>query len=130
MINPITSPMTRPITRFHRTLSAVVASTFLLTAVPAQAATHAMQDELDGRPSASAAVADALIARPLLLIGTLAGTGVFVLSLPFSAASGKVKEAADTLVVQPAKATFTRCLGCTSVQDERKDQHSIGNNAP
>lgn len=130
MINPITGPMTRPITRFHRTLSAVVASTFLLTAVPAQAATRAMQDELDGRPSASAAVADALIARPLLLIGTLAGTGVFVLSLPFSAASGKVKEAADTLVVQPAKATFTRCLGCTSVQDERKDQHSIGNNAP
>jgi hypothetical protein len=36
---------------------------------------------------------------------------VFVVALPFAAASGSVKETADTLVVAPAKATFTRPLG-------------------
>jgi hypothetical protein len=82
-----------------------------------------MEDELDNRPSAGAAVADALVARPLMLAGTIGGTGLFVVSLPFSVISGKVKEAADVLVVKPANATFRRCLGCTSVQDDRKHEN-------
>ncbi|ABA57854.1 hypothetical protein Noc_1360 [Nitrosococcus oceani ATCC 19707] len=57
-------------------------------------------------------IGDLLIARPLLLVATGLGTGIFLASLPFSALGGNVKEAADTLVVGPARQTFTRCLGC------------------
>jgi hypothetical protein len=39
---------------------------------------------------------------------------VFVVSLPFTAAGGSVKEAGRGLVVGPAKETFVRCLGCPS----------------
>lgn len=64
-------------------------------------------------PPAYAMVGDLVIARPLGLILTAVGTGVFVVTLPFSALGGNVGEAADALVVTPAKTTFVRCLGCT-----------------
>lgn len=57
-------------------------------------------------------IGDLLIARPLLLVATGIGTAIFLVSLPFSALGGNVKEAANTLVVGPARQTFTRCLGC------------------
>jgi hypothetical protein len=64
-------------------------------------------------PSAMAMTGDALIARPALLVATIAGGAVFLVSLPFSALGGNVDEAVDVLVKGPAKATFVRCLGCT-----------------
>lgn len=63
-------------------------------------------------PSGGAMVADALLARPLLAVATVAGAGVFLVSLPFSALGGNVDEAATTLIRTPAEATFRRCLGC------------------
>jgi hypothetical protein len=48
------------------------------------------------------------------MVLTLVGSALFVVSLPFTALGGNVKEAADTLVVGPAMETFVRCLGCTS----------------
>ena len=63
-------------------------------------------------PSAAAMPFDLLIVRPLGLVTTVAGAGLFVLSVPFSAIQGKSPlDAADTLVVQPAQFTFTRPLG-------------------
>ena len=56
-------------------------------------------------------VADALIVRPLGIIATILGAGLFVISLPFSALGKNVKEAGEKLVVAPAKFTFTRPLG-------------------
>jgi hypothetical protein len=56
-------------------------------------------------------VGDVALARPGCLLATILGSAVFVVALPFAAASGSVKETADTLVVAPAKATFTRPLG-------------------
>lgn len=79
-------------------------------------------DQINQRPSALAMTGDALLARPLLLAGTAAGTVLFVASLPFTALGGKVKEAADTLVVGIAKSTFVRCLGCTATQDDWKNK--------
>ena len=58
-----------------------------------------------------AMIADVVIARPLGFVATVLGTTFFVVSLPFSAASGNVGKAADALVKRPAKATFTRPLG-------------------
>ena len=65
------------------------------------------------RPGGVAMAADVLLARPLLLVSSVVGTGLFLVSLPFSALGGNVGEAADALVVTPVKATFVRCLGCT-----------------
>jgi len=57
------------------------------------------------------AIADVTIVRPGCFIATVIGSVFFVVALPFSAASGTVKETADTLVVHPAQATFTRPVG-------------------
>ncbi len=63
-------------------------------------------------PSAEAMFFDGLIFRPLMLVTTVIGVGVFLGTLPFSTLGGNVDQAAERLVVQPAQATFTECLGC------------------
>ena len=55
--------------------------------------------------------ADALLVRPACLVATVVGSAVFVLALPWAAASKTIKQTADTLVVKPANATFTRPMG-------------------
>ena len=54
---------------------------------------------------------DVLIIRPATLVGTVLGTALFVVALPFSIPSGSVKMTAKTLIVEPFKFTFTRPLG-------------------
>lgn len=58
-----------------------------------------------------AAAADALVVRPVCLAATVVGSAVFVVALPVAALSKSVKKTAETLVVKPAQATFTRPLG-------------------
>ncbi len=65
-----------------------------------------------------AVVADTLVARPLCLATTVVGSAIFIISLPVAAASKSVKQTAHTLVVRPAKATFTRPLGDFSGIDD------------
>jgi len=57
-------------------------------------------------------IIDGIIVRPISLAATIVGSVFFVLTLPFSAPSGSVDDAAETLVTGPAAFTFTRCLGC------------------
>ncbi|MBF7144216.1 MULTISPECIES: multidrug transporter [Pseudomonas] len=64
-------------------------------------------------PPAFAMIGDLVIARPLLIAATVVGAGVFVVSLPFTALGGNVGAAGKALVVDPGKAAFVRCLGCT-----------------
>ena len=75
---------------------------------------HAMASRtvVEEKPSALAMTGDLVLVRPTMLVITAVGTGVFLLSLPFSLMGGNAAEAGDTLVVQPAKTTFVRCLGC------------------
>ena len=54
---------------------------------------------------------DALVVRPACLVATVVGSAVFVVALPWAAASKSVKQTANALVVKPANATFTRPLG-------------------
>jgi hypothetical protein len=54
---------------------------------------------------------DIAIVRPGCFLATVAGSAIFVVALPFAALSKSVKKTAHTLVVKPAKATFTRPLG-------------------
>lgn len=64
-------------------------------------------------PPAFAMIGDLVIARPLLIAATVVGAGLFVVSLPFTALGGNVGEAGKALVVDPGRAAFVRCLGCT-----------------
>lgn len=56
-------------------------------------------------------VADFVVVRPLCLAVTVIGSAFYVLSLPVAATSKSVHRTTKALVVQPAKATFTRPLG-------------------
>ncbi|UYZ83449.1 multidrug transporter [Entomomonas sp. E2T0] len=102
-----------------------IATTFILAlgiiVAPAYAATdYAEQSKYEdprfdvNAPPAYAMVGDLVIARPMGAVLTVIGTGVFLVTLPFSALGGNVGEAADALVAEPARLTFARCLGCTT----------------
>lgn len=109
-----------------RSTAIALALTTGLSALPAQAQDYVQQNvsgdpgyEVEA-PRAFSMVGDLLIARPLLIGATVIGAGLFVISLPFSAAGGNIGEAGKSLVVEPGKAAFVRCLGCT-VNGYRRD---------
>jgi hypothetical protein len=58
-----------------------------------------------------AVVTDTVVVRPACFVVTVFGSVFFVVSLPVSATSKSIKKTANTMVVSPAKATFTRPLG-------------------
>ena len=104
----------------RRLVALLVSLTVGLASIPASADQISDDPMAAERPGAAAMLADAVLARPLLLGLTAAGTGLFVISLPFSALGGNTGEAAKMLVVGPAKSTCLRCLGCTDTQDRWK----------
>ena len=57
------------------------------------------------------AVGDLAFARPGGLAALAIGSAAFIVALPFAAASGSIKQAADTLVVGPFNFTFSRPIG-------------------
>jgi hypothetical protein len=63
------------------------------------------------KPDTNVMAADALIGRPVGLAATVLGTTTFVATLPFTAFSGSVKDAARGLIKEPGAWTFTRPLG-------------------
>lgn len=83
-----------------------------LMAVLLLAPSVSFASSIDESPSAGAMVADAVVARPVLLAFTVVGTALYLVTLPFSWAGGNADEAAEQLVIGPAKSTFVRCLGC------------------
>lgn len=58
-----------------------------------------------------ATITDVTLVRPGCFAATLIGSAIFLVALPVAAISGSVRKTADTLVVTPAQATFTRPLG-------------------
>jgi len=86
----------------------------LLIAIPL-AATALAQVELEKKePSAGAMTYDLFIMRPVGAVATIAGSAIFVLSLPFAAIGGTVPQTSEKLVVNPFKFTITRPLGYNS----------------
>lgn len=70
--------------------------------------------QVDEAPSAGAMAFDLLLVRPLGLVTTVLGTGIFILQLPFDFSNENSKSKAfDTLVAEPARYTFVRELGST-----------------
>jgi len=74
-------------------------------------ADRGFERKADAQPSAAKVVADGLIARPLGLVTTIAGTGLFIVTLPFSVPSRSVHEAAQGMIVRPGGWTFVKPLG-------------------
>ena len=67
--------------------------------------------EEEAEPTGTEIIFDLAIARPLGFVGVALGTTVFIVSLPFAAATGSAKKTADALVAEPYNFTFVRDLG-------------------
>lgn len=97
-----------------RVFGVLLASALFAVATAASAQTErdgTVGEVTDTAPSSGAIAADIIILRPLSLVGTVLGTAVFVVGLPFEAIAGDVSDPARRLVVEPAKYTFARPLG-------------------
>jgi hypothetical protein len=92
-----------------KTLAMTVAIVFLTTALTAPAL--AWDPDAGTEPGGVAMAGDLLIVRPLCFVGLVLGTVVFVVSSPFSAIGGNIRQAAEKLVKEPATYTFVRPLG-------------------
>ena len=86
----------------------VAAAATAALAVPPMALADAYIDE---GPTFGTMVVDGVLVRPLGLGATVLGAAAWVVTLPFSALGGNVGEAANKLVMEPARFTFTRPLG-------------------
>jgi hypothetical protein len=56
-------------------------------------------------------LADLVFVRPLGLVGTVIGTAVFLVALPFTVPSRSVEKTANAFVANPFEYTFNRRLG-------------------
>ncbi len=73
-------------------------------------------------------IGDALIVRPLGLVSIVAGTAVFVISLPFAVITKDVPKTAKQLVVDPFNYTFDRPIGDFKYQsDTMVDENPVKN---
>jgi hypothetical protein len=92
-----------------RAIVLVILVAFAMTATitPACAEVYATGEER----SAMGMFGDLLLLRTLGFVATVGGAAVFVVSLPFSLLGGNTPEAAQKLVVEPARFTFVRPLG-------------------
>jgi hypothetical protein len=76
--------------------------------------TLSAQMAVDESPNEFAMVGDLLVARPIGLVMVVAGSAVWLVSLPFTLLAGHASEAAGALIGGPVETTFMRCLGCTN----------------
>ncbi|MCC8987629.1 MAG: hypothetical protein LM523_07980 [Candidatus Contendobacter sp.] len=84
----------------------ILAATLMFAFHPAGA-----EDRSEPDVTAGAAATDLLVARPGGVAATVLGAAIFVVGLPFTLINGSTEQAAQTLVAQPARYTFSRPLG-------------------
>lgn len=92
-----------------KSLALLVAALFLLGAGAAPVLAQAKNP--DEETNAGAMIVDFALIRPLGIAATAVGCVFFIVTVPFSAAGGNADQAAQSLVVAPAKHTFKRPLG-------------------
>ena len=68
-------------------------------------------ETLEAPNPAGAMLLDGFLLRPLGLAATVLGTAAFIVTLPFSLPTRSADDAAEVLVVKPAKFTLARPLG-------------------
>ncbi len=89
-------------------MKASIVTLLCVVALLASQATRASAADFDQSVNVAA---DVLVVRPVCLAATIVGSAIFVIALPVAAISKSIKPTARTLVVAPAKATFTRPVG-------------------
>src|SRR5262249_40867493 len=62
-------------------------------------------------PDSGDMLAGLVFVRPLALVGTVLGSAVFLVALPFTLPSGDVEKSANAFVANPFEYTFNRQLG-------------------
>lgn len=92
----------------HRAFIAFVVACLLIP----QSLMAQRQTAVAESPHAGVMAADLVVARPIGVVVTVAGAAAFLVSLPFTLLAGNATDAAENLMVKPAKNTFVRCLGC------------------
>jgi hypothetical protein len=95
-------------TTFKRLMAALSIVLFLGVSAPGTAVANDSGTESGDDVSI---ILDLVILRPVGLVATVAGTLIFVGSLPISLPTLSVGKAFNALVVNPAKYTFVRELG-------------------
>lgn len=101
-------------------LASILASSLMLAGMVPVTAAGAAGDLSNNEPGELATIGDAIFARPVLLLATGVGLTLYTATLPFSILGDNEEEAAERLVVGPARATFLRCMGCTPAQHEQR----------
>jgi len=81
----------------------------IVLAVPSMGWSNTIEE----KPSALAMTGDALFVRPIMLVTTVVGGAIFLISSPFAALGGNISDSFDQLLGGPFETTFVRCLGCT-----------------
>ena len=93
--------------RFMKRLISVGVGIFLLASISITPLSAAEPTE----PSPDEIAADLLIIRPVAFTSIIVGSGIFIVSLPFTIPTGNLSLAGRKLVVVPFKYTFSRPLG-------------------
>lgn len=106
---------------FKFAITAVLTATLAQPVVGSAAALDDVRSRgIGNEPTSAEMVADALVARPIYAVATVLGSALFVVTLPFTALGGNVKEAGNELVTGPAQGLLTRCLGCLQTVQETR----------
>lgn len=104
-------------TKPHRAIMAIMVAVLLLP----QTLLAERRAIIDESPHAGLMAADLVVARPVGVLVTVAGTAAFLVSLPFTLLAGNASDAAEQLMIGPATNTFVRCLGCTNAGYSYRD---------
>lgn len=104
--------------KIKHTLLALTVATLISTTAHAAIEIN----EEDFGPTYGTTVLDVTVAKPLQLVGAIAGTALHAVGLPFSVASDSTEISYETLVVKPWSA-LSRCVGCTEVYDNHRNAH-------
>ncbi|MBW1983042.1 MAG: hypothetical protein JRJ12_17730 [Deltaproteobacteria bacterium] len=94
----------------------MLAAVLVILAMTASPLMAVERRTFSGETSAEGMTFDLIVLRPVGLAATVIGTAVFIVSLPFSAMGGNTNEAAEKLISEPAKYTFSRPLGKNDYQ--------------
>ncbi len=94
-------------------VSYLVAGVLTLSLALPMSASAAMglYNDYGDEPSGGLMLADALMVRPGMFVGTVGTTIVYLVTLPLSLLGGNAGEAGRLLVNEPAAYTFVRPLG-------------------
>jgi len=96
---------------FAAALALAVSGVFSQASAQTQTGSLIDEEQIRREPTGGEMVFDALVARPLGLVGTVVGAATWVISLPFTLPSKSSERAAKQMVAKPAEFTFKRPLG-------------------